>query len=418
MSLLGNPSSNELGQLIASVGLASNFAAIRAMVSEGISKGHMGLHAKNIALSAGVPNSIVSEVVEYMKQRGDISQKSAVDYLAAHHIHSISRKSFKNSGALNTFHISLQDRNPPISFTIAFTCPKISSVHVDLSSSKRSSMNGDLNKLFVRKDYTWLDSFIKIIEKIRFEPLNPRNNLDLVIKLKLFAIWINEISIHLVSLMGASFCQSVFEEVFAMRRESLEKLTEGLPNYVEFGIYLAYELYHVLNFNLENFDNSPVENSAELALRIRKEMKLVVFSNLKAADSSIKDYQVLLNIRKKQMCATLMLYCDCLGEDTVSLQLLDNLENLGDTLEILSSVRRDYEKYLKGENQAPNLYAAWQEFGVARGNYFQYFENFIKEKSKDLPSELAGYVAKAEVIMSRYYPKYPKSSYESSIPKL
>ena len=418
MSLLGNPSSNDLGQLIASVGLASNFAAIRAMVSEGISKGHMGLHAKNIALSAGVPNSIVSEVVEYMKQRGDISQKSAVDYLTAHHIHSISRKSYKHNGALNTFHISLQDRNPPISFTIAFTCPKISSVHVDLSNSKGSSMNGDLSKLFVRKDYKWLESFIKIIEKIRFEPLNPRNNLDLVIKLKLFAIWINEISIHLVSLMGASFCQSVFDEIFAMRRESLEKLTEDLPNYLEFGIYLAYELYHVLNFNLENFENSPVENSAELALRIRREMKLVVLSNIKATDSSIKDYQVLLNIRKKQMCATLMLYCDCLGEDTVSLQLLKNLENLGDTLEILSSVRRDYEKYLKGENQAPNLYAAWQEIGVERGNYFHYFENIVKEKSKDLPIELVSYVAKAEIILDSYYPKYPKSGFESSFPKL
>ena len=418
MSLLGNPSSTELAQLVASVGLASNFAAIRAMVSEGISKGHMALHAKNIALSAGVPNSIVSEVVEYMKQRGDISQKSALDYLAAHHIHTISRKSFKQHGALNTFHISLQD--PPLSFTLAFTCPKISSVHVDLSSSQRCSMNGDLNKLFVRKDYKWLDSFIRIIEKIRFQPLNPRNNQSLVIKLKLFAIWLNEISIHLVSLMGASFCQSVFNEVFAMRRDSLEKLTEGVANYVEFGIYLAYELYHVLNFNLENFDNSPVENSAELASRIRKEIKLVVSYNLKTNNNNntTKDYKALVEIRQKQMCATLMLYCDCLGEDTVGVQLLQNLEKLGQTLELMSSARRDYEKYLKGENQAPNLYAAWQEMGVERGSYFRYFDDLVKERAKGLPSDLARLAAKAEALMDGYYSKYPKNADETSFPKL
>eukprot|EP00658_Telonema_sp_P-2_P059735 TRINITY_DN4886_c0_g1_i1.p1 TRINITY_DN4886_c0_g1~~TRINITY_DN4886_c0_g1_i1.p1 ORF type:complete len:551 (-),score=114.32 TRINITY_DN4886_c0_g1_i1:410-1906(-) len=44
LSLLGNPSARELAMLIASVGLASNFAALRAMSSEGIQKGHMALH--------------------------------------------------------------------------------------------------------------------------------------------------------------------------------------------------------------------------------------------------------------------------------------------------------------------------------------------------------------------------------------
>lgn len=41
------------------VGLANNLAALRAMSVEGIQKGHMGLHARNIALAAGVPEDLV-----------------------------------------------------------------------------------------------------------------------------------------------------------------------------------------------------------------------------------------------------------------------------------------------------------------------------------------------------------------------
>ena len=110
----------------------------------------MALHAKNIALAAGVPSSIVSEVVEYMKQRGEISQQAATDYLQAHHIHKISRKTFGSSGPLNTFHINLPDSTPSISFTIAFHCPKIQNIHIDLAKKSENSptnIQKKLNKL-------------------------------------------------------------------------------------------------------------------------------------------------------------------------------------------------------------------------------------------------------------------------------
>ncbi len=40
------------------VGLAQNFGALRALATEGIQKGHMTLHAKNIAIAAGVPSHL------------------------------------------------------------------------------------------------------------------------------------------------------------------------------------------------------------------------------------------------------------------------------------------------------------------------------------------------------------------------
>ena len=48
--ILGKPNVKELACIIASVGLAQNFAALRVLVTEGIQKGHMSLHAKNFAI--------------------------------------------------------------------------------------------------------------------------------------------------------------------------------------------------------------------------------------------------------------------------------------------------------------------------------------------------------------------------------
>jgi len=52
----------ELGEIVAAVGLAQNFAALRALATVGIQKGHMTLHAKNIVTSAGCPPDLVDEV--------------------------------------------------------------------------------------------------------------------------------------------------------------------------------------------------------------------------------------------------------------------------------------------------------------------------------------------------------------------
>lgn len=75
--LLGNPSTSELACLIASVGLAQNFAALRALATEGIQRGHMNLHARNFALQAGVPNDLIEAVVNDMIASGTISLESA-----------------------------------------------------------------------------------------------------------------------------------------------------------------------------------------------------------------------------------------------------------------------------------------------------------------------------------------------------
>ena len=55
LRLLGVESATELAQVMAAVGLAQNFAAMRALATEGIQKGHMTLHARSVVTAAGVP---------------------------------------------------------------------------------------------------------------------------------------------------------------------------------------------------------------------------------------------------------------------------------------------------------------------------------------------------------------------------
>ncbi|MFZ0829550.1 MAG: hydroxymethylglutaryl-CoA reductase, degradative [Thermoplasmata archaeon] len=63
VKLLGVKGAAELAQVLASVGLAQNFAALRALATEGIQRGHMELHARNIAATAGARPDEVDRVV-------------------------------------------------------------------------------------------------------------------------------------------------------------------------------------------------------------------------------------------------------------------------------------------------------------------------------------------------------------------
>ncbi len=62
LKLLGVQSAAELAQVIVSVGLAQNLAALRALSTEGIQRGHMGLHARQVAIAAGATGELVEKL--------------------------------------------------------------------------------------------------------------------------------------------------------------------------------------------------------------------------------------------------------------------------------------------------------------------------------------------------------------------
>jgi len=66
VKILGVKTATELGRIIAAVGLAQNFAALRALTKEGIQLGHMRLHARNLASAAGAQGELADKVAEAM----------------------------------------------------------------------------------------------------------------------------------------------------------------------------------------------------------------------------------------------------------------------------------------------------------------------------------------------------------------
>jgi len=80
--LLGVKTAQELGEIVAAVGLAQNFAALRALATVGIQKGHMTLHAKNIVMSVGCPPELVDEVVRTIVSEKKIRMDRAQEVIA------------------------------------------------------------------------------------------------------------------------------------------------------------------------------------------------------------------------------------------------------------------------------------------------------------------------------------------------
>lgn len=82
LRLLGVESATELAQVMGAVGLAQNFAAIRALATEGIQKGHMTLHARSVVTAAGSPQEIFDEVLDRLILSGEIKVWKAQEIVA------------------------------------------------------------------------------------------------------------------------------------------------------------------------------------------------------------------------------------------------------------------------------------------------------------------------------------------------
>jgi hydroxymethylglutaryl-CoA reductase len=76
-------SASKLAGVMAAVGLAQNTGALKAMVTEGIQKGHMTLHARQVALAAGATAAEVERVADLIVAEGHIREARAREVLQA-----------------------------------------------------------------------------------------------------------------------------------------------------------------------------------------------------------------------------------------------------------------------------------------------------------------------------------------------
>jgi len=82
LAIAGVDSAVQLAELMAAVGLAQNFSALRALATGGIQQGHMRLHARSLAAAAGSPDRLLDEVVGKLVASGEIKNWKAAEILA------------------------------------------------------------------------------------------------------------------------------------------------------------------------------------------------------------------------------------------------------------------------------------------------------------------------------------------------
>jgi len=81
VKILGVKTATEMGEVFAALGLAQNFAAMRALATEGIQRGHMTLHSRNVAIQAGATGDMVDKIAEIMVREKKIRVDRAKELL-------------------------------------------------------------------------------------------------------------------------------------------------------------------------------------------------------------------------------------------------------------------------------------------------------------------------------------------------
>jgi hydroxymethylglutaryl-CoA reductase len=81
LKLMGVKTAAELAEIIVSVGLAQNLAALRALATEGIQRGHMSLHARQVAIAAGATGDMIDKVAAQMVAQKTVRIDKALEAL-------------------------------------------------------------------------------------------------------------------------------------------------------------------------------------------------------------------------------------------------------------------------------------------------------------------------------------------------
>lgn len=81
LKLMGVQKASQLAEIIVSVGLAQNLGALRALATEGIQRGHMALHARQVAVAAGAPPEKVPALAEQLVTEGNIRIERAIEIM-------------------------------------------------------------------------------------------------------------------------------------------------------------------------------------------------------------------------------------------------------------------------------------------------------------------------------------------------
>lgn len=353
--LLGNVDSATLAQIMVCAGLAQNLAALRALTTEGIQRGHMALHARNVAIAAGAPTALVPEVARYMEKRSRVSTESAREYLAAHQI--FASRPADQLGPLGlastlSIEVELPDESETASLDIAF--PTL------LRSPEHISMRPDTEAtplqltLFGDKGEAWIRSAFAVLNQVRLTSAAPsRENAVLQTKLKLASILLNNLLYRLVHVQP----EAVRAHRSALRlggRLDLRAVPIDVPE-LAWGLPLARALLDVLDHHLDQR-----VGSAALASMMRQEQNRIIDGLLAVHDETT--IESLIATCSKRWQATMILLCDAvsISPSHLSDERIAFITELGAYFEREGIILHDAARWEQATQRGvPNLYRTW-----------------------------------------------------------
>ncbi|TYZ60909.1 hypothetical protein PybrP1_008166 [[Pythium] brassicae (nom. inval.)] len=427
-AILEQPSARALSSIILSVGLAQNFAAIRAIAITGIQKGHMALHARNIAVAAGAPSELVSELCTYMLGRKSINVETAKEYLHAHAVYAeiastsppLSPKAASARPSMFYVEIPVPHLEGTISLNIAFEAinahpqfiaimaPKAaagdannSSEGDDSSSSSGPTRTSMQQQLLGDKGYNRLEKMFMFLSLMRSVVLSDaadkepksRANLALQNKLQLLSILLNIIAYRLMEVQPAivgRFMRQVLEcgdswkldathsrVLMADVPASDEVLCTGLPLFLAlwqvFHYHIDQEVPHALLCERLVTEQSRLLRSIVDSYAVHDATAVGAAASSSASLPSdhplSREFLAAMAVQSKRWQATMLLLIDAmaLSSEAVTAARLDFLSRIGEHMEWEGTVAHDIARYRRAVVEGePNAFVLWlRERGVA-----------------------------------------------------
>jgi hypothetical protein len=360
--------------MMVSVGLAQNFAAMRALSTEGIQKGHMALHARNIAIAAGAPSHSVNECVAFMLDTDRISLGAATEYLEAHQLRvqleKLTTKSEKitHSPSMFLFEKSAISRSEKTSINVAF---KSYGHPVNLLMTQDPPTPGShVDILFGSKSHGWITKVLQMMDKVRLTMTKPsRTNYILSHKLKILSILMNILTRNLCSTNGNAIEDFLMECVnlptsplSSATLTSMGPISTSVQKWLKYPLFqkgIASSLDRVIERNSGNvaivvglpllvslwqvFEGHIRQSIGcrELAELLLMEQRAVLSSIINR--KPIEDLTQFTKAHAKKLQVTLFLLCDAVQFD-ISLFVPSSfsyISSLGFNLELVQSTSRD-----------------------------------------------------------------------------
>jgi hypothetical protein len=329
----------------------------------------MGLHARNFAIKAGVPDYLIPDVVNFMKNNKIISVNAAKNYLDSFNVYSEMRGSIKNENGvakdLSSFYIEIDYSflKEPIVMNFLLNTKINPPIHFALRSRKIKDDDIRVNEIFrvlfgEQKHEDWLHEFIKFVNHFDFfgKNANLSSLYSLKYKIKMIVILLYTVSYNLLQFNFAE--TKNFLEKMLNKDSNYDKmlvLLSSVPNSIalNFGLSVILELYEIMKFYFSNFVKSNKMITEKIICEVESSLKgfIQMFDlceSIKQGREKLDDqtFRSFLELRLKRLNATVMILSDlAFAEENISEEIVDYFLALGKYVEIKITLIRDSHRF-------------------------------------------------------------------------